>query len=124
MQREWVRVALDRDGELGFQMEKRPIAYEYDELAVFDENDRTAIDALEQRERESERPLDELLRSLFLSLVSLGPNGMVHSKTIYGAVNVLRRCPPGLVFATLFRLPEFVTAGDGYWIYQGSTDVL
>jgi hypothetical protein len=49
---------------------------------------------------------------------------MVHSKTLYGAVNVLRRCSPGLVFSVLFRLPEFVTAGDGYWIYQGSADVL
>jgi hypothetical protein len=124
MQREWVFVALERDGELGFQMEKRPIAYEYDELSVFDEEDRAAIDALFQADRESGRPLDELVRSVFLSLVALGPNGMVHSKTIYGAVNVLRRCSPGIVFATLFRLPEFITAGDGYWIYQGSTNAL
>ena len=56
--------------------------------------------------------------------VKLSANGMVHSKTVYSAVNVLHRCPPGLVFAILFRLPEFVTAGDGYWIYQGSDDLL
>jgi hypothetical protein len=68
--------------------------------------------------------LDDLIRSVFLSLVKLSQNGMVHSKTLYGAVNLLRRCPPGLVFAALFRLPEYVTAGDGYWIYQGSADVL
>jgi hypothetical protein len=35
------------------------------------------------------------------------------------AVNVVKRCPPGLVFSTLFRRPEFVTTGDGYWVFQG-----
>jgi hypothetical protein len=124
MQREWVRVASDAGGELEFKMEKRPIAYEYDELAVFDESDRAAIDALVQAEAERDRPLEDLVRSVFLSLGGLSPNGMVHSKTLYGAVNVLRRCSPGLVFSVLFGLPEFVTAGDGYWIYQGSGDVL
>jgi hypothetical protein len=124
MQREWVRVAHDAGGKLGFKMEKRPIAYQYDELYVFDESERSEIDGLVQTELEVERPLDELVRSVFLSLVELGQNGMVHSKTLYGAVNILRRCSPGLVFSVLFRLPEFVTAGDGYWIYQGSADVL
>ena len=124
MQREWVRVVYEADGEMQLQMEKRPIAYEYDELAIFDESDRGVVDALVQAEAERDRPLDDLVRSVFLLLVKLSPNGMVHSKTLYGAVNVLRRCSPGLVFSVLFRLPEFVTAGDGYWIYQGSADVL
>jgi hypothetical protein len=124
MQREWVRVAYHTEGQLEFKMEKRPIPYEYDELAVFDESDRAEIDDLVQAEAERERPLEDLVRSVFLALVELSPNGMVHSKTLYGAVNILRRCSPGLVFGVLFSLPEFVTAGDGYWIYQGSADVL
>jgi hypothetical protein len=124
MQREWVRVAHEAEGKLAFKMEKRPIAYEYDELSVFDEADRSSIDDLVQAEAKRGRSLDDLVRSVFLSLVELSPNGMVHSKTLYGATNVLRRCSPGLVFSVLFRLPEFVTAGDGYWIYQGSVDAL
>lgn len=123
MQREWVRVAYNTEGKLEFKMEKRPIAYEYEELGVFDESDRSAIDALVQLEAERERSLEDLVRSVFLSLVELSPNGMVHSKTLYGAVNILRRCSPGLIFSVLFGLPEFVTAGDGYWIYQGSANV-
>jgi hypothetical protein len=124
MQREWVRVVHEADGELAFEMEKRPIAYEYDELFVFDESDRAVVDELVQAEADRDRRLDDLVRSVFLLLAKLSPNGMVHSKTLFGAVNVLRRCSPGLVFSVLFRLPEFVTAGDGYWIYQGSADVL
>lgn len=123
MQREWVRVAYEKDGKLEFKMEKRPIAYEYDELAVFDDGDHAAVDSVAQAEAERGRPLADLVRSVFLSLVELSPNGMVHSKTVYAAMNVLRRCSPGLVFSVLFGVPEFVTAGDGYWIYQGGAHV-
>lgn len=124
MQREWVHVAFSAEGELAFRLQKRPIACEYDELCVWDEQGRQDIDELWSKERERDRSLDELVRRVFLDLVKLSSNGMVHAKTVYSAVNILRRCPPGLVFATLFRLPEFVTAGDGYWIYQGSDDLL
>jgi hypothetical protein len=122
MQREWVYVASEVDGELEFVMQKRPIAYEYDELCVFDEDDRDAIDRV--RQKEQDRPLDEIVRAVFVDLVKINPNGMVHSKTLYSAVNVIRRSAPGLVFARLFSLPEFVTAGDAFWIFQGSTDSL
>ena len=124
MQREWVHVAFSAEGELAFRLQKRPIACEYDELCVLDEQKRQEIDELWNKEVEQDRSLEKLVRRVFLDLVKLSANGMVHSKTVYSAVNVLHRCPPGLVFAILFRLPEFVTAGDGYWIYQGSDDLL
>jgi hypothetical protein len=124
MQREWVYVAADQDGELAFRLQKRPIAYEYDALCAFDEQKRSEMDALWAREAEQDRPFEELVRRVFVDLIKLSSNGMIHSKTVYGAVNVVRRCPPGRVFAMLFRLPEFVTAGDGYWIYQGREDIL
>jgi hypothetical protein len=130
MQREWVHVAFgtgpdaSSSGELAFRLQKRPIAFEYDELCVLDEQKRKEMDQLWMAEAERGRTLDEFIRRVFIDLVKLSANGMVHAKTVYSAVNVLRRCPPGLVFATLFRLPEFVTAGDGYWIYQGSDDLL
>lgn len=119
MQREWVRVAIvTEDGELGFQMQKRPVACEYDELCIMDEGNRQEIDRLWQREQERDRPLAEIVESLFLELAKLNPNGMVHAKTLYNAVNILRRCPPGRVFATLFDLPQFAHTGDGYWVFR------
>jgi hypothetical protein len=124
MQREWVHVAYNEGDELVFRLQKRPIAYEYEELCALDEQKRQDIDKLWKVAAERDRPFDQAVRRVFLNLVKLSSNGMVHSKTVYSAVNVLRRCPPGLVFATLFRLPEFVTAGDGYWIYQGNRELL
>lgn len=120
MQREWTRmVTSDADGGLAFSMQKRPIACEYDELCLIDEPDRQVGDALRAREQELERPLREIVRDVYLELAKLNPSVTVHGKTLYTAVNVLRRCPPGLVFATLFGVRGFITTGDGYWVLQG-----
>ena len=120
MQREWTRmVSRNADGVLGFTMQKRPIACEYDELCLLDEPDRALGDALWNEAQERNQPLDDLIKDIFLELAKLTPSVTVHAKTLYTAVNVIRRCSPGLVFSTLFRRPEFVTTGDGYWVFQG-----
>jgi hypothetical protein len=125
MQREWVRVVFkSRDGGLGLQMQKRPIACEYDEFCLLDEADRGIVDELWMQEQSQDRPLGELVTSVFIQLSKLSPSVMVHGKTLYTAVNVIKRCPPGLVFAKLFELAQFVTTGDGYWILQEHADVL
>jgi hypothetical protein len=120
MQREWARmISATDDGKLTFDMQKRPIACEYDELLLLDEPDRSVGDALWSREQERDRPLQELVTDVFLELAKLTPSVAVHAKTVYSAVNVIKRCPPGLVFAALFSVPAFITTGDGYWVYQG-----
>ena len=120
MQREWTRmIARNADGGLGLTMQKRPVACEYDDLCLLDEPDRAIGDALWQATQENDQPLDALIKSVFLELAKLTPIVTVHAKTLYVAVNVVKRCPPGLVFSTLFRRPEFVTTGDGYWVFQG-----
>ncbi|NIV28203.1 MAG: hypothetical protein GWN58_01455, partial [Anaerolineae bacterium] len=51
-------------------------------------------------------------------LTTLSPQGTVHAKTIYSAVNVLRRVPPGPVFALLSTEACFVPMGGGYWTFD------
>ena len=120
MQREWTRmVTSDANGGLAFSMQKRPISCEYDELCLIDEPEREVGVALRAQEQATQRPLRELVRVVYLELAKLNPSVTVHGKTLYTAVNVLRRCPPGLVFATLFGVREFITTGDGYWVLQG-----
>jgi hypothetical protein len=119
MQREWTPMVVKNEaGELAFSMQKRPIACQYDELCLIDEPDRRIGDALWQAEQERDRSLDELVESVFLELAKLTPSVTVHAKTVYVAVNVLHRCPPGEIFAALFRDPYFITTGDGYWVRQ------
>jgi hypothetical protein len=99
-------------------MQKSPLACEYDELCVMDLHDRDEIDDLWLSAQG--RPLEAVVRSVFLDLAKLNPSGLVHAKTLYNAVNIVKRCPPGPVFSVLFRLREFVTTGDGYWMFQGA----
>jgi len=44
----------------------------------------------------------------------------VHAKTIYSAVNLLRRCPPGPILAELSARLAFVSVGGGYWRFDES----
>jgi hypothetical protein len=119
MQREWTPMVIQNDeGELGFTMQKRPIACQYDELCLVDEPDRGVGDLLWAAEQERDRTLGELVHAVYLELAKLTPSVAVHAKTVYTAVNILRRCSPGEVFAALFRARDLVTTGDGYWIKQ------
>jgi hypothetical protein len=125
MQREWVRVvSRDARGELAFEMQKRPVACEYDEFCVMDESDRETVDKLWATEQTRDRSLDQIVTAVYLELAKLNPGLSVHAKTLYAGVNVIKRCPPGLLFATLFAIPRLVTSGDGYWMLEEGTDTL
>jgi hypothetical protein len=68
------------------------------------------------RAEEHQRPLADLLRDVFPQLARLSPQGTVHSKTLYSAMNILRRIPPGPLFTELVVHPSFKAVGDGYWV--------
>jgi hypothetical protein len=53
-------------------------------------------------------------------LVKLSPQGTVHAKTIYSAVNILKRMPPGPIFALLSTESCFVQMGGGYWTFDAA----
>ena len=65
--------------------------------------------------------LSTLMADVFPSLAGLTPQNTVHAKTLYSAVNMLRRVPPGPIFAELIRNTAFKAVGDHYWQYQGAS---
>lgn len=117
MRREWVRVAEVSDGELSFVVRKMPISCEYDETMLVWAEDSAEIDTLWVAEEESNKPLAEIIKHIFLELTKLSPQGTVHAKTVYSAVNIVRRCPPAPVFAELVSKAAFVNVGDAQWRY-------
>jgi hypothetical protein len=118
LKRPWIRVAAVQDGELVFQMRKTPIACEFDEHLALGDADPRATDKLwAEVEASGESLLDVMLR-VVPELVKLSPQATVHAMTIYSAVNVLRRTPPGPIFAHLATEPCFVTMGGGYWTFD------
>jgi hypothetical protein len=78
-------------------------------------DDTDALDALGTKYRNQRRELSAIMVDLIRELAQFSPQGHVHSKTLYSAVNMLRRCPPGPIFSTLRKQPEFIHAGGPYW---------
>ena len=116
--REWVRVASVRDNRLNFEMLKRQMMCGYDEHMVIALENFKAVDELAERVEAQRRSLTDLVQDVFPQLARLSPQGTVHSKTIYSAVNLVRRTAPGPLFAELVMHPILRPVGDGYWVVR------
>jgi len=116
--REWVRMARVRDGKLSFEMQTRVISCEYDDLMVIAVDQPSELDRVWKQTEEEHKSIFAILCEIFPELSKLNPQGTVHVKTLYAAVNVMRRCPPGPILAELSTRACFIPVGDGYWSYE------
>lgn len=116
---EWIRTAQARENRVMFENRKLAMGSEYDELMVIDIEDPDAIDEVGKRYDERKTPLETITEDICRELVKLSQQGTVHAKTIYSGVNLVKRCPPGPVFATLVGSPRFEHAGGPYWRLAG-----
>ena len=119
-QREWVRLATVSENRLKFELKRRTISCGYDDLLIVGTEVLTAVDAHWRRVEAGERSLASILAEVFPSLASLSTQDTVHAKTLYSAVNMLKRVPPGPIFAELVRHPAFQTVGDHYWVFDSN----
>jgi len=118
--REWVRTAVaGPDGRLNFSMQKKAIAVNFDELTIIAVDNATAIDEVWLKSQHL--PFERLVADVFRELAKLNPQSAVHAKSLYAAVNVARRSPPGPIFAELVARPYFVHVGDAYWRFDQSS---
>lgn len=113
--KEWVRTALASGQDLQFENQQTTIGCEYDDLTVLDVADVEGVDAIWERIREQNTPLRKTILSVARALSAINPQGNVHAKTLYSAVNVIRRCPPGPIFSHLILMPELEHVGGPYW---------
>ena len=111
--REWVRMARVEGSQLKFQLQKNMIACDYDEAMIVAESDPAGTDDLRRRLQRQEITLDQLVNDLAPQLMGLSTQGSVHAKTVYSAVNLLRRTAPGPVFAALINNNRFQALGGG-----------
>lgn len=112
---EWIRLIVPKNNQITFENHKRSIGADYDDLMILGVDDLAELDALQQFYHDQKRPLATIMRALIPSLGKLTPQGTVHAKTLYSAVNAVRRCPPGPIFATLVANPDFQDLGGYYW---------
>lgn len=116
--REWVRVATVKNNQLAFEMRNRQLSCRYDELMVIGEEGSEAIDAFWQKTAEKNTPISVLIDRIFPELLKLTSQGAVHTNTLYSAINVARRCPPGPLLQELSDHPRCEWMRHGYWTYK------
>lgn len=118
--REWVRTAAVAEGRIAFTMQKRPVGVEYDEQMIVAADNLSAIDQIWQRTDERKPSLEKVVVDTFRELAKLTTQSAVHARSLYSAVNVIRRVPPTPLFAELVLRPYFVHVGDAYWRFDES----
>ena len=113
---EWIPlVERTENNRLRFRTAKRAIGADYDEHIIVGVNNLPEVDKLGKEILTKRVTLSELLRNLVGELSRQNPQGTVHSKVLYSTLNILRRCPPGPMFATLISNPDFEYVGGNYW---------
>lgn len=110
---EYVSIFGVKDNQPMFETIKRSVGADFDPLMIVGVEDIAAVEAF--AESQQRKALPALLKMLIPPLGALSPQGAVHAKTLYSIVNVLRRCPPAPIFATLNANPDFENVGDHYW---------
>jgi hypothetical protein len=115
--REWARIATaDLDTlRLTFEMNKVQVACEYDEAMIVADTDPESIDALREKLAASGVELADIVDQIVPELTKLNPAGTVHAKTVYSAVNIVRRSPPGPIFYLLISNRRFRDVGGGFF---------
>jgi hypothetical protein len=116
----WVRVARGVNGHLTFSQEKRPIGHKYDEEMLIIVGDPIGLEAAAQTARE-QHSLATLLEEIFPELAKLSGAGRVHAKTLYSAVNMIRRAGPRAVLSALTESRAFSSVGGGYFVLNDDT---
>ena len=109
MRREWMRwTQIGSEGRADIQLRKQEISCEYDEQMVIGAEKSEELTKL--RSLHGATSLADLVFEVFSDLAGL--SGSVNAKTVYSAVNVIRRVTPEPVFAALAaderleRLPD------------------
>lgn len=115
--REWARMATAdlANRRLRFEMNKVQVACEYDEYMIVAEENPEAINELRDLLQNNNVELSQIVEQIVPELTKLNPQGTVHAKSVYSAVNILRRSPPGPIFYALISNRRFRDVGNGFF---------
>jgi len=117
MRREWSRIAkVDADRQrFALEMNKVQISCEYDENLIVSSEDREGLEAFNATFEGNDAALEQIVEMIVPEIAKLNPQGTAHVKTIYSAVNMFWRCPPGPIFYTLISNSRFQDVRDGFF---------
>ncbi|OJX41451.1 MAG: hypothetical protein BGO78_01595 [Chloroflexi bacterium 44-23] len=112
--REWVRTgSTDAEGKITFKMLKQLISTEFDERMIIVIPEPDEFDQLWKKYKDY--PLLKLVPIIFRELAKLNPQGRVHAKELYSAINCVRRISPSHTLHLLETIDEIEHLGDMYF---------
>ena len=100
---------------IDFEMNKVQVACEYDDQMIVVDNDPEGLKNLRTWIDENNVELAQVVEQVVPELTGLNPQGTVHAKSVYSAVNMLYRCPPGPIFYALISNRRFRDVGGGFF---------
>jgi hypothetical protein len=101
-------------------MLKQILSSNFDDRMAIAIPDKTQLDSVWAKIRTDKIPFERTVVDLLRELAKLNPQGHVHASELYAAVNLVRRCPPGPLFALLASRPWFVHVGDLHYRFDDS----
>jgi len=113
--RHWMRLATVQDRKLIFQMQQKTMNVDVDDQLVFTVGNPAAVEDLREHLEIEGYEIDDLVALIMPELVRMSPQGTAHVKSLYSAINLVRRVPPGPVFAALAQMPNAIDTGSGFW---------
>ena len=119
--KDWMRTILvGSDGELVFATLKQIISSDFNARMAIMVPDIEPVDAVWEKNHNDPPPFEQIVVDTVRELTKLNPQGHVHVTELYAAVNIVRRCPPGPLFALLETRPWFVHVGDLHFRFDDS----
>jgi len=113
--RHWLRLAIVQGNKLVFQMQQKTMNVAVDDQMVLAVGDPAAMQDLREHLEIEGYDVTDLVALLMPELVRMSPQGTTHVKSLYSAVNLVRRLPPAPIFAALVQLPGATDTGSGFW---------
>ena len=114
--KEWLKTVLvGSDYGFVFAMLKHPINASFNERMAIAVPDVKAIEELWNQKIYEKEPLEKTILHVMRELAKLNSQGQVHAQELYAAVNVFRRCPPGIILYYLLNNKLVSHLGDLYF---------
>jgi len=112
--REWMRTALiGIDQKIVFGMLKQSITTTYNERMAIVVPDPNGLDELWKKNICKNEDLSHTIFRIMHELIKLNPQ--IHAQELYASVNIVRRCPPGLILIFLTTNKDIKHLGDLYF---------
>jgi hypothetical protein len=120
--REWIRTAvIGSDGGVVFSMLKHNISSAIDERMGIVVSNLETLDEVWEHSNKQRTPLAQTIKHVMRELAKLSPQSHVHAQELYAGINVLRRCPPGPILATLMESTWAKHLGNFYFRLEENT---